>query len=72
MSVNTITIPKKEYTALQRESRAYRRITSRVFETVVQDDIPSIVADFRKTETYTDEFLKDFEEGLGKSSYGKT
>jgi hypothetical protein len=72
MIANTITIPKKEYAALKRESRAYRQITARVFEAVVQDDIPSIVADFRKTELYTDDFLSDLEDGLQKSSYGKS
>ncbi len=72
MIANTVTIPKKEYTALKRESRAYRQITARVFEAVVSDDIPSVVADFRKTELYTDDFLNDLEDGLRKSSYGKT
>jgi hypothetical protein len=72
MIANTITIPKKEYATLKRESRAYRQITARVFEAVIQDDIPNVVADFRKTELYTDDFLNDLEDGLRKSSYGKS
>jgi len=70
MSTNTITISKKEYKRLQSEARAYRAITSRVLDSVVHDTPDAVVADFRATELYTDEFLEDLSEGLKKSSYG--
>jgi hypothetical protein len=69
--METVTLTKNEYSKLKRESAAYRKITARVFESVVKDDIPSVIDDFRKTELYTEEFLRDLEDGLRKSSYGK-
>jgi len=69
-SMLTITLPKNEYLKLKKESREYRRLSARIYETVV-DDIGNIVEDFRKTSLYTDEFLIDLEDGLRKSSYGK-
>lgn len=65
--MQTITLPKNEYLKLQREATAYRRLSARVFETIV-DDVKNVVEDFRKTNLYTDEFLIDLEDGLRKSS----
>lgn len=71
MNSDTVTITKKEYRELKRDAREYRRITTRVFESVVKDDVTAVVADFRKTDLYTDGFLSDLEQGLRKSTYGK-
>lgn len=71
MSIDTVTIPKKEYATLKREAREYRRITSRVFESMVRGDIATVVTDFKHTDLYTNSFLEDLEQGLHKSTYGK-
>lgn len=68
---NTISLPKNEYLRLKRRAHAYQKLVGEVFETVLKDPIEEVVEDFRRTKLYTDEFLKDLEEGLRKSSYGK-
>ena len=67
-----ITIPRIEYVRLKREAQAYRRFAEQLFQTVVQYPIDDVVADFRKTNLYTEEFLADLEDGLRKSSYAKS
>lgn len=67
----TITVPKKEYERLKMESQAYRRVASKVFEGLVNDSIEDVVGDFRKTNVYTEDFLRDLKSGLKKSSYAK-
>ena len=42
-----------------------------IFENVIKDPVNDIVSDFKKTNLYTDEFLKDLEDGLKKSSLAK-
>ena len=69
--MKTVTLTENEYSKLNREAMAYRKLATRVFESVVKDDISAVVDDFRKTELYTEEFLTDIEDGLRKSSYGK-
>lgn len=66
-----ITLPKTEYEKLKRQAEAYRRFAARFFELAIQDPIDEVVEDFRKTKLYTEEFLKDLESGLRKSSYAK-
>ena len=64
-----ITISKEEYQKLKKQSEAYKKLTSRLFEAVVKDPIKDVVSDFRQTSLYTSEFLSDLEDGLRKSSY---
>ncbi len=64
-----ITITKFEYTRLQRQADAYRKLASRLFEAVARDPIDEVVGDFRKTGVYTEGFLTDLKDGLAKSSY---
>ncbi len=68
----SITIPKNEYVRLQRQASAYRKLTSRLFETVIKDPIKETIEDFGRTNLYTKEFLRDLEKGLRKSSYAKS
>ncbi|MDO8514311.1 MAG: hypothetical protein Q7S50_02085 [bacterium] len=69
--MNKITIPKDEYQALKRQSKAYRQLAGRLFEVVVHDDVGIVIEDFAKTKLYSKEFLADLEKGLRRSSYGK-
>lgn len=67
----SITLPKTEYERLERESKAYRKFAERFFEFVLDDSPSDVVQDFRGTGLYSDDFLKDLEAGLEKSTYGK-
>lgn len=69
--MSSVTLPKNEYQKLKKQAEAYRKFASQVFEIVIQDPIPSIVDDFRKTNMYSDNFLNDLESGLRKSSIAK-
>lgn len=66
-----ITVPKTEYKRLERESKAYRKFAERFFEFVLDDSKSDVVQDFRETDLYSEDFLKDLEKGLEKSTYGK-
>jgi len=66
-----VTLPKTEYERLKREATAYRKVAKKFFELMVKDPIEGVVEDFRKTNLYTEEFLRDLEDGLCKSSYAK-
>jgi hypothetical protein len=66
-----VTIPKTEYRQLRQQAAAYRRFAARFFDLIIKDPIEELVADFRKTNLYTESFLKDLESGLRKSSYSK-
>ncbi|PIV12640.1 MAG: hypothetical protein COS47_01405 [Candidatus Nealsonbacteria bacterium CG03_land_8_20_14_0_80_36_12] len=66
-----VTLPKTEYEQLKRQAEAYRRFAARLFELAIRDPIEEVVEDFRKTNLYTKDFLKDLESGLRKSSYAK-
>lgn len=66
-----VTIPKTEYEKLKRQAGAYRRFAAKFFESIIRDPIAEVVEDFRKTNLYPKEFLKDLEVGLRKSSYAK-
>lgn len=64
-----VEIPKTEYEQLKKQAGAYRRFAAKFFESIIQDPIDQVVEDFRKTNLYTEEFLRDLETGLRKSSY---
>lgn len=66
-----VTLPKTEYESLKRQADAYRKFAEKFFELIVKDPIEELVEDFRKTNLYTKEFLRDLESGLRKSSYAK-
>ena len=67
--MNTVTLSKTEYETLNKQAKAYKKLTARLFEFVVKDSVEEVVKDFRKTNLYSDEFLIDLESGLRKSSY---
>lgn len=67
----TVTIRKDEYQALKRQSAAYKKLASKLFEAVVKDDIGAVVRDFSATGKYSATFLAEFESGLRKSSYAR-
>lgn len=69
--MSDITISKAEYRRLKQQASAYRKLTMHLFESIVKAPIEDVVENFRSTDLYTDDFLKDLEEGLRKSSYGK-
>lgn len=69
--VAQITLPKIKYEQLKRQAAAYRKFTARFFEFIVKDPVSQVVDDFRKTDLYTEEFLRDLEDGLRNSSYAK-
>ncbi|MDP3948831.1 MAG: hypothetical protein Q8Q17_02690 [bacterium] len=69
--MNKITISKTEYLKLRKQAEGYQKFASRLFESVIKDPIQEVVEDFRGTSLYTEAFLKDLEDGLQKSSYGK-
>jgi len=66
-----VAVSKTEYEKLKRQATAYRRFAKKFFELIIKDPIKEVVEDFRKTNLYTKEFLKDLESGLRKSSYAK-
>lgn len=67
--MDKITISKEEYKKLKKQSEAYKKLAGHLFETVIKDPIKDVVADFRGTGLYTNDFLSDLENGLRKSSY---
>ena len=69
MSTETITLPKTEYNQLKQQALAYRRFTAKFFDSLVKDSVKNVVDDFRATNLYTKDFLKDLETGLSDSSY---
>lgn len=66
-----VTLPKTEYEHLKRQAAAYRKFAAKFFDLIIKDPIGEIAADFRETNLYTENFLKDLESGLRKSSYAK-
>jgi predicted transcriptional regulator len=70
--MSNVTLSKAEYRKLKQQADAYKKITKRIFESVIRAPLEEVIEDFRQTELYTDDFLEDLEEGLSKSSYAKT
>jgi hypothetical protein len=68
--MSQVTISDQEYKQLKRQGAAYRKIAAKLFQSVVKDDVASVVRDFADTKLYSKGFLKDLEKGLQKSSYG--
>lgn len=68
---SVVTLPTVEYLRLKQQAEAYRTMAARMFELPLRDSVGEVVADFRATGLYTDEFLIDLEDGLRKSSYAK-
>ena len=66
-----VTISKKEYEQLKKQSRAYKSKAVNFFATIIRSPIKEVVDDFRKTGLYEDKFLIDLEKGLKRSSYAK-
>lgn len=67
----TITIAKQEYETLKRQAKAYRALSARLFELVVNDPVEEVIKDFAETHLYTQGFLKSLEQGLRQSSYAE-
>lgn len=67
----TITLEKREYTALKKDAEAYRKIISSGFEKAISSPVPEIVRDFKLTNKYSEGFISDLESGLLKSSLNK-
>ena len=69
--MSQVTISEQEYKQLKRQGAAYRKLAARLFQSVVKDDVASVVGDFANTDLYSKGFLTDLEKGLRKSSYGR-
>jgi len=69
--MDTITIPKNEYKKLLSRAKAYEKLAESFYQNSMKDPVVEIVADFKNTGLYTNEFLKDLEDGLKKSSLSK-
>lgn len=69
--MNKVAIPKTEYSRLQRQANAYRKLAGRFFESVMRDPIDAVLEDFTETNLYSEGFIRDLRDGLKKSSYGK-
>ncbi len=69
--MNKVIITKTEYRQLKRQAEAYQKILAEFFDSITREPIDLVIQDFRKTDLYTEEFLKDLESGLRKSSYAK-
>ena len=69
--MSQVTISEQEYKQLKRQGVAYRKLAAKLFQSVVKDDVASVVRDFANTDLYSKGFLADLEKGLRKSSYGK-
>lgn len=69
--MGNVVISQRELSKLVRQSRAYKKLASRLFEIVVKDPVSEVVEDFAQTGLYSKGFLRDMEAGLRKSSYGR-
>jgi len=68
---DSITLSKMEYSRLRNQARAYRSLASKVFELPLRDPIGEVAEDFRTMGLYSEDFLRDLESGLRKSTYAK-
>lgn len=69
--MDKVVLPKTEYKKLKRQAEAYRKFAEKFFDLAIRDPVEEVVEDFRKTKLYSENFLKDLESGLRKSSYKK-
>ena len=72
-ATDAVTLSKEEYQRLKQQAQAYRAMAAKVFELPFKDKDPvsGVLADFRATDLYEEDFLADLEDGLRKSSYTK-
>ncbi len=64
---DTIEISKKEYRQLRLQAKAYQKLAGQLFSSALSGSVIEVVEDFRKTDLYSESFLKDLESGLGLS-----
>ncbi|OIO44697.1 hypothetical protein COU05_01330 [bacterium (Candidatus Gribaldobacteria) CG10_big_fil_rev_8_21_14_0_10_37_21] len=69
--MDTITVSKIEYKKLKKQADAFKLFAGYFFASLVADSPQDVINDFRKTNLYTESFLKDLKEGLADSSYLK-
>ena len=74
MPTKTITLPKDEYLKLKKQAKAYQALAGHFFTARINEaeSAEAVVADFRKTNLYSNGFLEDLKDGLKHSSYFKT
>ena len=74
--MKSITIPKIEYEVLRARATAYDRVVSALESTFTltppERSKKKIVAEFKKTNRYSKEFVAALERGLARSSYFKS
>ena len=58
-------MPKNKYQIIVRQANAYRRIVSNFASQIIETPIKNVVSNFYATGKYSQEFLKDLEDGLG-------
>jgi len=66
--MSTVTIPRKEYQSMKRQSAAYKAVAEGRFQYIVRDSVETVMKDFEKTGLYNKKFLADLEKGLRRSS----
>ena len=69
--MSKVTISKKEYKELKEQSKAYKKIATKLFSAVVKSSVEDVVVDFKNTGLYSKEFILDLQKGLEKSSYSR-
>jgi len=69
--MESVTLSKKEFNKLVLKAKAYDMLARNFFKNKVNDPVDIVVNDFKKTNLYSEKFIKDLEEGLKKSSYNK-
>lgn len=53
-----VVISKKEYLRLKKQSKAYQKLVSRVFESAISDTVEDVVTDFKKPAYIPRDFWK--------------
>lgn len=71
MNTSTVVLSKIEYKNLKLQSSAYQKIMAIFFELTAKNQLSQVVKNFQDTKLYSNEFIKDLEDGLKKSSYFK-
>ena len=73
MNSTSISLTKSEYTDLKSRADAYDRIISlaqrEISVTPPERSAKKVIAEFKKADTYSQEFLKSLEHGLRRSSF---
>ncbi|MDP3792608.1 MAG: hypothetical protein Q8Q89_02660 [bacterium] len=74
--METVTIPKTEYTKLKRYSSAYLKIASKIVEVEREvfssppiRNIGRVTKSFKETNKYSRDFMKSLGKGLKRSSF---